>query len=223
MTTFITEFVNTSYYKQLIASEDTVAVIIGGSQAPGIVDEHSDYDLIVLTRSGSWVDVSRKYYLTYKDMKVHWYLVPLDRLTVFEEQGLLRLSGLNSLRNLRSELFIYTNPVYDQQVNLLYLHINEIADAGVYWLVKTNYDFIHDIVQSGKILEHNYSKRIYHLCLASYQIYREPFDVKFLLSIKRIRWQPVSDEYKQLAVVRLKKLMDYYSSLSSPPDCFHFS
>lgn len=223
MNSFIAEFVNTSYYKQLIARNDVVAVLISGSQALNIVDEHSDYDLVVLTTSGFWEDVSKKYYLTYKGIKVHWYRVPLDRLTIFEEQGLLRLSGLNSLRSLRPELFIYTNPVYEQQIKLLYLHINEIADAGVYWLVKTNYEFIQDILQTGKILEHNYSKRIYHLCVASYQIYREPLDVKFLLSIKRIKWQPVSDKYKQHAVIRLQKLMDYYLSLSSPPDCFSFS
>lgn len=216
MQEFIEAFRQTSYYRQIIEREGIVAVLIGGSRALGLADERSDYDLTVITMGGEYEDVSKKYYLTWRGVKVHWYIIPIHELTKWSKYDLLRYCGINALRCYRPELVIYENPKYADVLQAIYDHRDEISNIGIYHFYYHEKSHIDRILDAGEILECHYSKRIYHLCFSSYLITGDEIDKDFLRSIKRIRWQPVSEEYKRLAVERLRKLKECIES----PDAF---
>ena len=54
-----------------------------------------------------------------------------------------------------------------------------------------------------------FPKYLYHLCTSSYYLLEEEINKDFLRELKRIREQPVTEEYKQLAIKRLKLYKDY--------------
>lgn len=68
---------------------------------------------------------------------------------------------------------------------------------------------IDRILAANEIKTESYCKYIYHLYFASYVLLPEEPQASFLTAIKRIRWKPVSDEYKALAVERIRLLRDY--------------
>lgn len=212
MQTFIEAFRQTSYYHTIIQKENVVAVYIAGSRAFDIVDERSDYDLQVITMDGEYEDVSKKYYLTWRGVKVHWYTVPIPELTKYGHYDSMRYVGINALRHYRPELVIYENPKYADILQAIYDHRDEISNIGIYYFYYYAKSYIDRILDAGEILECHHSKRIYHLCIASYLITGDEMDKDFLLSIKRIRWQPVPEEYKRLAVERLRKLKECIES-----------
>lgn len=212
MQEFIEAFRQTSYYRSIVERENVVAVYIAGSRACDTIDERSDYDIQVLTMNGEDEDVSKKYYLTWRGVKVHWYTLSIPELTKWSKYDLMRYGGINALRHYRPELVIYENPKYADILQAFYDHRDEISDIGIYHFYYYAKPYIDSILDAGEILECHYSKRIYHLCLSSYLIAGDEVDKDFLRSIKRIRWQPVPEEYKQLAVERLRKLKECIES-----------
>ena len=209
MTEFIEAFKNTSYYKTLISSAEVVCIYIGGSMCCGITDERSDYDLVILTLDNEYIDASKYEYLRYKDKKVHWYYRPIEHVVRTDTKDMKSAVGTVILRHLRDECIIYKNPKYIDIIDNLYSAREVIGDLGAYHLFELKKAYIDDILVEGKILEKHYSKHLYQLCLASYYLLRDNPDKDFLRSLKRIRWQPVSDEYKNLAVDRLKIYKNY--------------
>lgn len=212
MQEFIEAFRQTSCYRAIIQKENVVTVYIAGSRACDAVDERSDYDIQIITTDGEYEDVSKKYYLTWRGVKVHWYISPIHELTKWSKYKLMRYGGINALRYYRPELVIYENPKYADMLRALYDCRNEISDISIYHFYYHEKRYIDRILDAGEILECHHSKRIYHLCLSSYLITGDEVDKDFLRSIKRIRWQPVPEEYKRLAVERLRKLKECVES-----------
>ena len=209
MTEFIEAFKNTSYYKTLIGSAEIVCIYIGGSMCCGITDERSDYDLVILTLDNEYIDASKYEYLRYKDKKVHWYYRPIEHIVRLDTKDMKAAIGTVILKGFRDECIIYKNPKYIDVIDNLYDTKDDISDLGARHLFEIKKEYIDDILAEGKILEKHYSKHLYQLCLASYYLLHNDPDKDFLISLKRIRWQPVSDEYKKLAVDRLKIYKDY--------------
>lgn len=206
MQAFIEAFRQTSCYRAIVQQENVVTVFIGGSRACDIVDERSDYDLQVITTGGEYEDVSKKYYLTWRGVKVHWYIIPIPELTKWGSYNLMRYGGINALRCYSSRVVVYENPKYADVLQAICDHRDEISNIGIYHFYYHAKSYIDRILDVGEILECHHSKRIYHLCFSSYLITGDEIDKDFLRSIKRIRWQPVPEEYKRLAVDRLRKL-----------------
>lgn len=218
MQEFMNAFRQTSYYRDLIEPDNVVGLFVGGSRAVGTAVEHSDYDLILLTTDGTYIDADKKHHLRWRGVKVHWYTVPLLGLLNFDSYDILRYCGLVPLRHFSQELAIYTNPAHEAELNALYAHRDKITMLGMYYFYRYAEQYVNEILTAGEILESHYSKKIYHLCLASYELTGDNKDVDFLRSIKRIYQQPVSDEYKDLAIERLQMLKEYadrYAELSN--------
>lgn len=212
MQEFIEAFRQTSYYRSIIERDGIVAVVMGGSRALGLADERSDYDICVITTSGELDDVMQKHYLTWRGVKVHLYINPIPKLFELSELGYFRLVGNNNMQFMSSENMIYENPKYADTLQTLYDHRNEISDISSYHFYYLEKQYIDDILDANNISEHHHSKKLYHLCVSSYLITGDEMDKDFLLSIKRIRWQPVPEEYKRLAIERLRKLKECIES-----------
>lgn len=210
MQEFIEEFRQTPYYDALIAPENVIAIFVTGSRACGTNDERSDYDLQIITADdkGKFDDVGKRCYLRWNGIFVHWYITPLSLWAKPEYNSLFLYGGVNALMLVRPEAVIYENPKYPDALSTLRRQVAEIYDAAVCNFYHWAERYINEILSVGEIPERLYSKKIYHLCLSSYLLTGDDPDIEFLRKIKRIRWQPVSDEHNQLAVRRLQKLKD---------------
>ena len=209
MTEFIKSFKNTSYYQNLLNSAKIVCIYMGGSICSDITDERSDYDIVVLTLDDEYIDASKYEHLEYRDKKVHWYYRPIKHLFATNHNDIKAYGGTMVMKNLRDDIIVYENPQYQNIVDYLYDIKDKLSDLGMYRLFELKKTYINEVINEGKVLEKHYTKYLYHLCLASYYLLKEEPNKDFLRILKRIRWQPVSDKYKQLAIERLKIFKNY--------------
>lgn len=205
---FIHDLKNSSYYGKLFERPNVLAIYISGSVCAGTTDDRSDYDIDIFTLDGDHIDESKYEYLMYKGRKVHWYYFPICELFNPKCTG-LNLLGPILLRNFSKDLVIYENPKYIDELNKLYSVKDTISLMAIYNLFNEHKTYIEEVLRAGAILEKHHTKYLYHLCLASYYLANEPLDKEFLRVIKRIRWQPVSNKYKALAIERLKIYKNY--------------
>ena len=212
MSILMNEFKESEYYQRIFKNHKIVILYVSGSRLCGITDERSDYDLIAIVDE----DIPETYpneFIMYEDsIKIHWYYRSLKTFKDLSVNGTnLNIVGGIQFRNLNSDTILYQNKEYESQINELLSEKNVISNNSCKALYNRLKELVDSIISDNAISEKNYTKMIYHLCVASYYLNGDEPDISFLKRIKRIRWQPVSDEYKILAVERLKLLKSLLS------------
>ena len=212
MSILMNEFKESEYYQRIFKNHKVVILYVSGSRLCGITDERSDYDLIAIVDE----DIPETYpneFIMYEDsIKIHWYYRSLKTFKDLSVNGTnLNIIGGIQFRNLNSDAILYQNKEYESQINELLSEKNVISNNSCKALYNRLKELVDSIISDNAISERNYTKMIYHLCLASYYLNGDEPDISFLKKIKRIRWQPVPDEYKILAVERLKILKSLMS------------
>ena len=207
MSILMNEFKESEYYQRIFKNHKVVILYVSGSRLCGITDERSDYDLIAIVDE----DITETYpneFIMYEDsIKIHWYYRSLKTFKDLSVNGTnLNIVGGIQFRNLNSDTILYQNKEYESKINELLSEKNVISNHSCKALYNRLKELVDNIISDNTISEKNYTKMIYHLCLASYYLNGDEPDISFLKKIKRIRWQPVSDEYKILAVERIKIL-----------------
>ena len=207
MSILMNEFKESEYYQRIFKNHKVVILYVSGSRLCGITDERSDYDLIAIVDE----DITETYpneFIMYEDsIKIHWYYRSLKTFKDLSVNGTnLNIVGGIQFRNLNSDTILYQNKEYESKINELLSEKNVISNNSWKALYNRLKELVDSIISDNAISEKNYTKMIYHLCLASYYLNGDEPDISFLKKIKRIRWQPVSDEYKILAVERIKIL-----------------
>lgn len=207
---FSTEFQNSSFYHKLFDDQDVVMIYIAGSRICNVIDERSDYDLIVLTNNEDQDNPSE--FLMYKDKKVHWYWRNVD--TFIETGGTypMRYYGNVLFGYICDDCIIYKNEKYTDRINQLLEHKHEIGLNGAKLFYESQKQLVESICKKSRIDESDYTKFLGHLCVTSYYVLNEPVDSSVVLPAKRIRWQPVSDEIKAKIVERLRLLKNFIES-----------
>lgn len=211
---FITELKNSSYYERMFRDHNVIMIYVGGSRIINITDERSDYDLVVVT-DNSTSDYEPDEFFTYKDLKVHWYYRSLSQF--IEKCDNPRTIGCFNgvlFANLTDEVIIYEGSKYKRIIDYLKSVRDRIGKVSTYLLLNSKKQLVESILNAGEVLEEHYTKYLYYLCYASYYIMGEEPNKDFLATIKRIRWQPVSDKYKKLIVERIGYLDAYVSQNS---------
>ena len=212
MNTLMNEFKESEYYQRIFKNHKIVLLYISGSRLYGIIDERSDYDLIAIVDEDI-PETRPNEFIMYEDsIKIHWYYRSLKTFKYLSVNGTnLNIVGGIQFRNLNSDTILYQNEEYESQINELLSEKETISNNSCKALYNRLSKLVDDIISDNAIVEKNYTKMIYHLCVASYYLNGDELDISFLKRIKRIRWQPVSDEYKTLAVERLKILKSLLS------------
>ena len=209
--TFKQQLQQTSYYKNMFNCNETIlGIYILGSQATQILDERSDIDIVILIKDGCYRDMSDTEYLTYNGVKVHWYYAPISQL--FDIDNLSkRLSVLTALQfhYLRPELIIYENNKYLHILQYLYNNSKLIFQYAAYGFYNQHKDYINKLLNQRAVFEEDHTKFLYHLCLVSDELNNICVDRNLLLTLKRIRWQPVPETYKQAAIIKLENYLNY--------------
>jgi hypothetical protein len=212
MRDFINAFKKTSYYQGLFNSSEVLLIYLAGSINVGITDGRSDYDIVILTSDSEHIYASRYEYLLYNGKKVHWYYRSIKHFFEADHKDSLAYIGTMLVRNIREDLIIYKNPKYSDTLQKLYEIKDRLSALGIYRLFEVQKAYIDEILNNGKVLEKHHTKYLYHLSLASYYLTGEELDKDFLRVLKRIRTQSVPEEYKQLAIERLKIYKNYINS-----------
>ena len=212
MSILMNEFKESEYYQRIFKNHKVVILYVSGSRLCGITDERSDYDLIAIVDEDIQ-ETNPNEFIMYEDsIKIHWYYRSLKTFKDLSVNGTnLNIIGGIQFRNLNSDTILYKNKEYESQINELLSEKNVISNNSCKAIYNRLKELVDSIISDNAISEKNHTKMIYHLCLASYYLNGDEPDISFLKKIKRIRWQPVSDEYKILAVERLKILKSLLS------------
>ena len=213
MSILMNEFKESEYYQRIFKNHKVVILYVSGSRLCGITDERSDYDLIAIVDEDIQ-ETNPNEFIMYEDsIKIHWYYISFKTFKDLSVNGTnLNIVGGIQFRDLNSDAILYQNKEYESQINELLSEKNDISSNSCKALYNRLKELVDSIISDNAISEKNYTKMIYHLCLASYYLNGDEPDISFLKKIKRIRWQPVSDEYKILAVERLKILKSLLST-----------
>lgn len=207
LSNFIEDLKQSKFYNSIIDKHKVILMFISGSRIIGVTDERSDYDIIVVVDDNQ--EVSTQEYLIYNGVKVHWYYIPLAQFITANSRESLRCYGKVLFANIRDDVIIYSNPDYEDVTKLLLDNKNAIAANGANKTYRTYSNLIRSILEAGAILPQHHTKFLSHLCVVSLAITGEKLtdETRSLLrQLKRIRWQPVSDEAKAWCVVRLTLL-----------------
>lgn len=205
---FINDLKASPYFERILSGHEVIMIVLTGSRLIDITDERSDFDLLVITNDSARIDYVSEY-LTYYSKKVHWHYVPVTKLISNEDGTLLSCNGEVEFVGLSEQKIVYANPRYYNVIRFLIENKDTVAQVGAYGMARFHNSLISSILSTNEIKEKDYCKFIYQLCFASYVLKSEIPDKRFLSEIKRIRWQPVSDEDKSLAVERIRLLSNY--------------
>ena len=206
---FISELKTCPYYDCIFNGHDVIMIYVAGSRLYGVTDSLSDYDLIVVVNEKKYTE--RNMYLTYEGKKVHWYYIPLKMILSMEME---QASALNFFGNtifgfIDDDKVVYENPNYKNTISALKSEKYNIGLMGVATFYNSQTKHVEAVLSAGTVEKEQCSKLLSHLCVASYFVLGEEIGKDFITSVKRIRWQPVCDEYKQKIVERFRLLKEY--------------
>ena len=208
MKTFIEDFKNTPYYKNLVLNNNVVLLYIGGSNCTNTATPDSDYDLIAITDDLKTFDASEYLYLMYKGKKVHWYYWSLSDFLNAKLSGLWTIGSIY-FRNITDSLIIYKNPLYEKLIASLLEKKFELSKLAIYKLFDLYKFNISSFIKLKKSNLLESSKYLYHLCLAACYLTASSFDKNELIAIKNNGKLVLSERSKQAALDYLKLGIDY--------------
>lgn len=206
MDTILEKLKNHKYWNRIV-DEDTVAVILCGSRRLGIVDERSDYDLVVLQHNTpSNYEINE--YLICDGKKIHWYYRQAqDYWNCNVETHIWTLYDICTMSLLTNDAILFVNTRYaDEWERIVQFCLDNNAPACKLYFDKSR-TRIEKIVAQGEIREEDYSKFLYQYCVVSHIMLNQQMTVRdkqLLGELKRIRWKAVTDECELYCVERLK-------------------
>ena len=204
---FIADLTNSKFYRMLFDGKDVVMIYIAGSRIYNVLDDRSDYDIVVITNKDD--QDYPKEYLTYKGKKVHWYWRNIDNFIETGQTYTMRYYGNVLFGYIQDDCIIYKNEAYSDRIKDLFTRKNEIALSGAKLFYASQQQLVESICEKSRIDESDYTKFLGHLCVTSYYVLNEPIDKELVLKAKRIRWQPVTEEDKQKIIQRLLLLKNW--------------
>lgn len=204
---FIADLTNSKFYRVLFDGKDVVMIYIAGSRIYNVLDDRSDYDIVVITNKDDQ-DYPNEY-LTYKGKKVHWYWRNIDNFIETGKTYTMRYYGNVLFGYICEDCIIYKNEKYADKINDLLNNKRDIAINGAKLFYNAMKPLVERICEKSRIDEFDYTKYLGHLCVTSYYVLNEPIDKELVLKAKRIRWQPVDEDTKGKIIERLRLLKDF--------------
>lgn len=183
---FIEELKTCSFFSYLFREDDIICIYLGGSRSNGIIDDKSDYDIVVLTLSDPEQEECM-FSMTYKGRSVHWYYRSLYEITNRSRNNtiLSPFSGINLTRI--EDHVIYINNKYKKYYDWIIQNKRDLVVYNCWEFVLTNPTFIN-VCSKKKVTSEDYNKYLYHMCNCKYIILSEEPDIDFLVKLKRIRY-----------------------------------
>lgn len=212
MKKFIEDLTSSKFYHRLFETDEVLMIWVGGSRIFKCVDDYSDYDIVVLTKSTN--EHHAKEYLRYHgESKVHWYFNCIG--TYFNPIGIVLADyvALTQLNYIYNDVIVYKNPKYIDLIDDFLSKQKLVARLGDILGFQHSKNLIDSIVYDGFISNKNKTKHLYMLCAMYYDITGQDLDREFLTKIKRIKWQEIDEKYSRQCVDILGKFKDYMQNI----------
>lgn len=196
--------------KFICNNQKVLAIALVGSRSIGVVDQWSDYDLLVITDDN---DIYRNNkldcYIVYNnEIGIHWYqysknlLFDIDRPKAILEFG--------SFWQLSAEKFI---AIWDTNfIETLKKSILKTLDIACIKFYNNIYKSTINQVLEGNELPQ--TKLLYHLCVVSHFLDKTELNYKFLNELKRIRYIEISNDCKAYCIERVQLIKNIAEEVS---------
>lgn len=198
---FIEDLLASKFLDRIIGDKDVKLISIAGSRIFDIVDDRSDYDLLVVVSEDEdipYYDMSYYEYFIYDNKKVHWYYMHEDDFLGNDLESVKNFYRLQNIFKfyLKADDIILNNTsgtLLSFLENPLENMEEELKEANDHY-----FDFVKErvktVINDGEIKEDKYSKNIYRWCLIHSLRTGETLDKEFLNRIKRMRWTKPTQE-----------------------------
>ena len=216
MNNILKDFLETEVFKKLEEINDVICVLIGGSIAFGIVDERTDYDIIIYTKGkpnnlNNYYD--RHYMIHNNGSKLHWYIQG-DEILQVPKHGLWWVMAMHSHQ--QNQVWIKNQEEYQKTKEKNWERLLQSFKLEI----ETENSLLYKFKDVEKITENFYSKDIYRWLTCWYWIKHGSLTEKqitWLKTLKRIRWiesfgQKFTKELQD-TLIELKEAIAYLEKL----------
>ena len=186
--------------KFICNNQKVLAIALVGSRSIGVVDQWSDYDLLVITDDTD-ISINNKLdcYIVYNnEIGIHWYQYSKNLL--FDVNKPKAILEFCSFWQLPQERYI---AVWDLNfVEQLKKSVNEKAAAGCIAFYNRVYkSTINQVLEDNELPQ---TKLLYHLCVVSHFLDKTELNYKFLNELKRIKYIEISEECRAYCIERVQ-------------------
>ena len=187
--------------KFICNNQKVLAIALVGSRSIGVVDQWSDYDLLVITDDN---DIYRNNkldcYIVYNnEIGIHWYQYSKNLL--FDVNKPKAILEFCSFWQLPQEKYI---AIWDLNfVEQLKKSVNEKAAAAgcIAFYNKVYKSIINQVLEGNELPK---TKLLYHLCVVSHFLDKTELNYKLLNELKRINYIEVSEECRAYCIERVQ-------------------
>ena len=186
--------------KFICNNQKVLAIALVGSRSIGVVDQWSDYDLLVITDDTD-ISINNKLdcYIVYNnEIGIHWYQYSKNLL--FDIDRPKAILEFCDFWLLSQEKYI---AVWDLAfIEQLKKFVNENANTGCIAFYNNIYKSTINQVLEGNELPK--TKLLYHLCVVSHFLDKTELNYKFLNELKRIKYLEISEECRSYCRERVQ-------------------
>lgn len=202
---FKRDFIDYNLMENLPLLDDVLFAFITGSFVTGVIDDHSDIDLLFITQK--YLSNEKEYEIEYYGKKAHWNYETIEFLKHDPSiTRILTLAGGYQLYYTEPSELLY---VKAGQEKLLQEIFPMFKESGILYAKNLLKQTSH-IIMSENIIE---TKFLYHICMATHVIDQTEYDVNILNEIKRIKYIQISDSAAHYLDDRLKIAQEFLRKL----------
>lgn len=208
MNNILKDFLQTEVFQKIQDVNDIIDVMIGGSNAFGIVDERTDYDIIIHVNGkvNNLDGYYEKHSLVHKTgANLHWYL---QNEEVFQtpKAGLFWSMAIYSHKE--DQVYIQNEYEYHKKIQ----NKKERLIKSFRFELEQPDNILTKITEANEIKQEFFSKDLYRYLAAWYWIKNKEItesQVKWLNKLKRIRWlEDFEEQHRNELKETLKELQE---------------
>lgn len=196
---------NSKYFSYLFQNKNVIAIYWTGSRKNDLVDEFSDFDIVVMTQGNEWEEPL--YSLKYKNKKMHWYFIGIEYFFK-DNTNFLHSTGQMDLIDIKEQHFLYINSKYKEIIELFIKNKKTLSYFAALNMIK-NWSNLKIVLKEKEIKQIRRSKYFYHFCYLYDNIHSLPHDKKFLIRVKRMRYNDITKTELEQVYVKIKEVISF--------------
>lgn len=213
MTNFIADFKESQYFKTFFDDPNIILAFIAGSRSTGLEDSNSDYDIVVIRKSGSKF-LDKGLYLMYENKAVHFYYLTFKQFLSNYYTATGSLVSLFQFIETTKKSLLFENPAYKGLIKKLFEKQFSLGQIAQLKFAKNYDDLITEVVNTQSISPERYSKIIYHLVYISNRLSHIANPKQKLTAIKHCSETDLTLEEQAYVVERLSNLKYFIDNYS---------
>lgn len=212
-TNFIEDFKSSEYFKTFFDNPDIVMAFLAGSRATELENDASDFDIVVIYRSGA-KNPNKGLYLKYDNKVAHFYYRPFNNFLGNYYTATGSLISLFQFAETTKLSVLYKNDKYKDLIEKLFEKQFSLANIAQLKFAKNYEDLINAAAQNRVLSSEHYSKMVYHLVYISNRLSHVKSPKQTMLAIKHCAQTGLSEEEEAYAVERLSNLKYFIDNYS---------